>query len=1029
MGFGFGFDFDLGFFIFLCSSSCFKFTPSLSESPPNSITADQLALSEFKNQITNPDTILANNWTSDTSVCSWIGVSCSPAVGPRRRVISLILPGLNLRGPISPSIGNLSSLSTLDLSNNSFHGSLPDNLVLLPRLKRFNLSGNHFAGPIPPSLFNLSSLLSLDLSNNNLTGEFPPTLCRSFDLTTLDLSYNNLTGKIPPDIGCLSKLERLYFTDNRVSGTIPPSLGNVSTLRLLGCVGNRIHGRLPRELGRLPNLEMLGFDYNNLTGKIPPEIFNISSLVYIALTDNNLSGRLPVTAGIRLPNLQGIYLADNTLTGDIPPYITNASRLKELELSYNMFDGIVPSNLGDLRDLVFVNLGGNRLRNEPGKSELRFVDTMVECRKLQFLIVGNNPLDGTLPDSVTNLSTSVEMFNIENGRVRGRIPAGIGNMTRMTALLLNGNRLTGEIPTEIGYLKQLQRLYLNRNMLRGRIPVELCDLVWLGYLVLSENDLSGSLPSCVGNLRRLQRLFLEYNRFASSLPSSLWEIRTLLFLNMSNNLLQGELPEAIGNLVTVQEIDLSNNRLSSVIPSRFGELVDLRYLSLSNNSFNGSIPSSFGDLTGLESLDLSLNKLSGAIPSSLANLRYLRDINLSYNDLLGEIPAGGVFSNSSPRSFEGNGGLCGDVSLQVPRCRSNKSSKGSKSRSRVISIVVPVVISMTIVMFLLFCWIRKKRRRVKQGNPEHVAIRPHQIISYKEILRATDGFNDANLLGIGSSGSVYKAVLRDQTVVAVKVLNMIEEETLRRRFDAECEALRRIRHRNLVKVITTCSNGDDLRAIVLEFMPNGSLDCSLHKQDCVLDLVARLEIMLDVAMAIEYLHHSGDSPVVHCDLKPANVLLDSEMVARVSDFGISKILSENKSIVRTRTLGTLGYIAPEYGSDGTVSTAGDVYSYGVMVMEVLTRRRPTDDLFDDNRSLRQWVRAAYPDSLREILDSDLFLQDEGELNVQRDECLLSAVELSLDCTEEAAGDRIDIYEAVVRLRKIKHKFLHGKKET
>ncbi|PHU16773.1 hypothetical protein BC332_12468 [Capsicum chinense] len=499
-------------------------------------------------------------------------------------------------------------------------------------------------------------------------------------------------------------------------------------------------------------------------------------------------------------------------------------------------------------------------------------------------------------------------------------------------------------------------------------------------------------------------------------------MRGLLILNVTRNSIEGEVPSDIGGLKAIVELYLYGNHFSGMIPSRLGELSNLKILDLSNNSFSGQIPLSFSNLISLEFLNLSLNVLSDTIPKSLEKLSNLKAINVSFNSLEGEIPSGGVFANSTLQSFLGNNGLCGMHILEIPVCPITNPRHQSKSKELVLKIVIPAVTSSFLIFLLVSAWIMKRKKKGKSKNVENVPeIKTYQLISYHEIQLATSNFDGSNLIGAGSSGSVYKGTLSSGTVVAIKVLDLENEEVCKR-FDTECEVMRNVRHRNLVPVITTCSS-DYIRAFVLKYMSNGSLENWLYGEDCQLNLLQRITVMLDAAMAIEYLHNGNETPIVHCDLKPSNVLLDEDMVAHVGDFGISKILAVSKSIAHTETLGTLGYIAPEYGSEGIVSTSGDVYSYGIMLMEILTKRRPTDEkICNENLDLRKWLTQSFSGTMLEVVDANLFPEEE-QITSKSEICIASMVELALDCTMEIPESRITMKDVVKRLNKIKNTFL------
>ncbi|ONI03973.1 hypothetical protein PRUPE_6G294300 [Prunus persica] len=322
--------------------------------------------------------------------------------------------------------------------------------------------------------------------------------------------------------------------------------------------------------------------------------------------------------------------------------------------------------------------------------------------------------------------------------------------------------------------------------------------------------------------------------------------------------------------------------LSGSIPCSIGGLKSLVQLSLENNNLEGTISNSFGKLLSLEDLVLFKNNLSGLIPMSL-ELLHLRFLNLSFNRFYGEIPTGGAFQNLSAQSFFSNGALCGAARLLVPPCKKSTSN---------LKYLIPGILSTILLLVSVSIFIQRRKRKVER-------------VSHLEFLRATNGFNKSNLLGTGGFRSVvYKGTISDGIDVAVKVFNLQLEGAFKS-FDSECEVLNNIRHRNLIKIIGCCSQ-IDFKALVLQYMPNGSLDKWLYSQNSHLNnILQRLNILTDVASALDYLHHGHGYPKhdVHCDVKPSNILLDDDMVAQVADFGIARLLDGGDSITQTMTLG------------------------------------------------------------------------------------------------------------------------------
>ncbi|KAK4487036.1 hypothetical protein RD792_006351 [Penstemon davidsonii] len=836
-------------------------------------------------------------------------------------------------------------------------------------------------------------------------------------LETLSLSFNELTGNIPGEIWNLSSLQLVYLGRNSFTGTIPPSIGNMSSLTFLYLGDNNLQGKIPIEMGLLSNLTFLNLEMNELNGEMPQSIFNLSRLETLSLVVNDLSGTIPFSINRRLPNLERLLLNTNRFSGRIPYSISNLSNLNVLDLSDNYFSGNIPISLGNLQNLKFLNFETNQLANDLSVNEQDFLTSLANCRYLKHLLISDNSITGLLPKSIGsgNLSTSLESFIALSCRISGTIPNEIGNLSNLIWLDLGDNELNGNIPPTLGKLESLQRLDLSGNRLQGSIPNIFCNLRNMYEARLSGNRLSGQLPICIGNLVSLQELYLTNNEFSSSLPSSLWSNERIQILNFSNNFFNGSLPYETGNLKGLTVLDLSENQFSGRIPSTFGQLTNLKRIALSNNKLQGPIPDFFNKFKALEYLDMSHNNLSGEIPKTLEMLAYLSYLNVSFNDLNGEIPNGGPFINFTTNSFRGNKDLCGASRFKFNACKPTEL-KSSRKHIFIRYILPPIgfIIFASIIVILFLRYPATTLMLPPSDSPLGLT---HERVSYYELLRATNNLDEVNLIGRGSLGLVYKGIFSNGMTVAVKVFDLDVQGALKS-FDIECQILSSIRHINLVKVITSCSNLD-FKALVMEYMPKGNLDQWLYSQNYFLNIAQRLGIMIDVASAIEYLHQDNSSPIIHCDLKPTNILFDENMVARVGDFGIAKFLTNDRRMELTKTLGTIGYMAPEYGSEGLVSTSVDVYSYGILLMETFTRKKPTDEMFLGQLTLRSWVFGSLPNGIAKIVDFDLLNVDRENIRVKHEMLLTLILELALECTTNPPEERLNIKDVLVRLKKIK----------
>ncbi|KAL3511544.1 hypothetical protein ACH5RR_024261 [Cinchona calisaya] len=1029
--------------VLIITLSCFATTCLASCNPQ-----DRLSLLSFSTNLASPSPL---NWNTTPDCCIWEGIFCDI----NGRVTNLKLPSRGLAGTISPSLANLSHLSELNLSGNLLTGPLPDGFFMsLNKLQIIDLSYNRLSGQLPPDefpatihtvdfssnkfngiiLFTLlrqaTNLVSFNISNNSFLGVIPSFICSiSPSIRLLDFSFNDFNGSIPQDVGNCSSLETLRADFNSLSGPLPNDIYGVSTLQEISLPGNKLNGLISQDIAKLSNLRILSLYANELTGIIPPGIGRLFNLEELLLHINNLNGTLPpsLTNCARLTQLN---LRVNLLTGALSTFdFSKFTQLGTIDLGNNFFNGSLPDSLFSCKSLTAIRLATNKLTGD--------IPSQIQAlQSLSFLSISNNTLTNITGAIRTltgckNLSTVILSKNFYNESLPGDEGLVVSEAFQNLQILgLGGCNFSGQIPSWLAKLQKLEVLDLSINDLTGPIPSWLGSLPNLFYLDLSQNVLSGNFPVELTGVPRLasQQGAGQVNQSYLPLPVFVQpdNVSSLQYNQVSN------LPPAIY---------LNGNNLSGNIPIEIGQLKFIHDLDLSDNHFSGVIPNTISNLTNLEELDLSENHFSGEIPASLGNLHFLSFFSVANNYLRGPIPTGGQFDTFSNSSFEGNLGLCGQI-LQCPcsdpSATTNPSAmRKSPKRKIIIGLILGICFGVGFTLSVVAFWIFSKRRILPKGDAEKtdldtvsfnsnpgfstefgkdtsiVILFPNNTngikdLTVSELLKATDNFNQANIIGCGGFGLVYKATLANGTQLAIKKLSG-DAGLMEREFKAEVEALSTAQHENLVALQGYCVHNGS-RLLIYSYMENGSLDYWLHEKSdgaAQLDWPTRLKIVQDASRGLAYMHQICEPHIVHRDIKSSNILLDEKFKAHVADFGLSRLILPYRTHVTTELVGTLGYIPPEYSQSWMATLRGDVYSFGVVMLELLTGKRPME-IFKPkmSRELVAWVQQMRNDGKQDEI-FDPLLQGKGF-----EEEMLQVLDVACMCVSQNPFKRPTITEVV-----------------
>ncbi|KAJ4841832.1 hypothetical protein Tsubulata_045886 [Turnera subulata] len=990
-------------------------------------------------------------------------------IGRLKKLQGLSFSNNRLEGPIPNDICQLGYLYILFLNNNKLVGSIPTCLGSVTFLRILRLDANNLAFPIPSSFWNLKDILQVNLSTSSLSGLLPLSVVNLKVIVGLDLSSNHFSGAIPSTLGSLQILQYLSLAYNTFEGPIPESFGNLISVETLDLSSNILSGEIPKSFEKLKSLKYLNVSFNRLQGEIPdggalknfsvesflgnkglcsgslprfPKCKNISPegekssvvhlLKYILPTITSImlvASFILVCLKCRKPNEHLLSEEEHLLSKmkclssiftlamgceqrtDITEVLATLKHIRTRYLAdtYGL-EGIV-STSGDVYSFGILLIEtftrkkptdemfgeGMSLKDYVNKalpdsvativdkhllSEEEHPSAKIKCISSIFTLAMDCVVEfpEKRPDMTEVLATLrnirtryvankncivfcmilvlfLVLFShddhLGNAAAAAATPHNtISYITDQNALLAlkahithdpynsltsNWSTTTPVCSSWIGVScdpisRRVTYLNLSHMGLAGTIPPQITNLSFLAVLDLRNNSFRGPLHDVFEHLPNLQKLALADNLLEGQIPSSLWKCKRLLSLNLNGNKFSGSISKDLANLTLLKQLSLSFNELTGTIPTNIGELRRLQNLCLWANEFHGKIPNSISIASRLRIIDLSENALTGSVPHLFSNLTQLWYLAFDSNQLTGDL------------SF-------------ISSLASCKNLTRLTLSNNAFNTTIPASIGD----------LSTTLQHLDIGNCKLKGNIPAEIGNLKRLIALLLGDNEL-------TGSIPTSIRR---LERLQLLN-ISYNGLEGWIPEEICQLR------------------DLSEL---YLSHNSL---------------RLNIMIDVASALHYLHHGFFTPIIHFDLKPSNILLDENMVAHISDLGIAKLLGEGDSMTRTRTMATIGYMSPG-NKELFPQIKGDVYSFGIVLMEMITRKKPTDEIFNQGMSLRDYVNDALPDAITEIAETNLLTREQHLFAAKKD-CIHAVFALAVDCTVENPEERAEITKVVTLLK-------------
>ncbi|KAK1437698.1 hypothetical protein QVD17_03494 [Tagetes erecta] len=1022
--------------------------------------SEKSQLLELKKTILDPHNMLSSWKLTNTNHCSWFGVTCNAhgrvselrisggnfahsgsclskkssdlslhgfgifrncsllkketflggkllnLIGKFTELRVLSLPFNQMKGELPSGIWGLNNLEVIDLEGNLMTANLSRiNFANLKNLQVLNLGFNRLFGEIPNSLFECKNLSILNLAGNQIGGYVPDFLGNFVKLKVINLSLNRFTGSLGDKFWSkCDVLEHVDLAGNFLNGRIPKSLGNCSNLRTMLLFSNRFSGVLPFELGNLRVLEVLDVSRNKLTGVIPTSIGNCLKLSVLVLSSDFGDS-----------HKHGLIKDDNFFTSSLPLQITMLPNLKLIWAPNSNLDSEFPRKWGDCQTLRMVNLAGNHLKGS-------ISGVFENCPNLHFLNVSSNRINGVLDEKLH--VRCMALFDVSKNLMFGSIPEF--NTTRCGRL--NFSRQLDQVSVYLSY-------FAYKTRVKGHLPLSRFMPAMIHDF--SDNNFTGSIPmlpivSKVGSHyksgKKIDYAFLAGGNklsgvlFHDNLSRNCNDLNGF-FLNVSNNIISGKISPNVGvNWKCLKFLDASNNQISGPIPKSLASIRNLTVVLLNNNKLSGEIPSGFFTPKSRVKFNFSFNNLSGSIKIDRDAINCKRIIGnpllhrcqfLSLSSVPPEEPwAVGFDSLNNTAASDSNGG-----------------KKGAKS-FEIILIIVPTVIIIILVALVIVYLYRRKRKPnpvVAEISPRRPSPRPRgqqePLVVFKEIgvrltletvVQATGNFTSKYCIGSGGFGSTYRAEISPGTTVAVKRLTVEMCQGVPQ-FNAEIQSIGRIRHPNLITLIGYYASTSEM-FLIYNYLPGGNLEkFILETRAMVSGLNVLHKIALDVAKALYFLHDQCTPRILHRDVKPSNILLDENFNAYLSDFGLARLLDDFETHVTTDVAGTFGYVAPEYALSRRASDKADVFSYGVMLLELISDKRALDASFstqENGYTIVTWALVLWGEGrMEEVFTAGLW--EAGPQDV-----LVELLHLGLLCTADSITGRPTMRQIVRKLKQI-----------